>query len=403
MNIQEIKMLLREHRQEQLLRFIGELSEEEQRVLFAQIERLNWESLEDGEAPEGEIRPIYGLGKEEIASRKEDYFRVGSRAVREGKVAAVLLAGGQGTRLGSSAPKGAYNIGLTKPVYIFERLIENLKEVCVACGAYVPLYVMTSDGNDSDTRQFLSEHSYFGYPAEYVAFFKQEMTPCTDEDGKILLAEKGGIALSPNGNGGWYASMERTGVLADAEKRGVEWFNVFAVDNVLQRIADPVFLGATIASGCMSGAKVVRKTNPNEKVGVLCLRGGLPDIVEYYELTSEMANARREDGELLYGDGVILNYLFRADKLREIARRRIPVHKVKKKVSCLSETGEKIIPQTENAYKHETLILDMIRLMETCLPFEVDREKEFAPIKNLKGVDSVDSARTLLQKNGVVL
>ncbi len=403
MNLQEIKLLLREHRQEQLLRFIGELSEEEQRVLFAQIERLDWESLENSEVPEGEVQPIYGLGKAEIASRKEEYFRVGSRAVREGKVAAVLLAGGQGTRLGSSAPKGAYDIGLTKSVYIFERLIENLKEACAACGAYVPLYVMTSDGNDFDTRQFLSEHSYFGYPAEYVSFFRQEMTPCTDGNGKILLAEKGGIALSPNGNGGWYASMERTGVLADAEKRGVEWFNVFAVDNVLQRIADPVFLGATIASGCMSGAKVVKKTNPDEKVGVLCLRGGLPDIVEYYELTPEMANARREDGELLYGDGVILNYLFRADKLREIARRRIPVHKVKKKVAHLDETGNLIVPATENAYKHETLILDMIRLMGSCLPFEVEREKEFAPIKNLTGADSVESARLLLQKNGIKL
>ena len=171
------------------------------------------------------------------------------------------------------------------------------------------------------------------------------------------------------------------------------------MDNVLQHIADPLFVGATIANNCQCGSKVVKKTCPEEKVGVLCLKGGRPHVVEYYELSSEMAN-EKIDGELVYKYGVILNYLFNVNRLKEIASKNIPLHIVKKKVEYIDENGEKVIPERENAYKYETLILDLVRLMGQCLPYEVEREKEFAPVKNRTGVDSVDSARELLQKNG---
>ena len=314
-----------------------------------------------------------------------------------------MLAGGQGTRLGSDAPKGAYDIGLTRPLYIFGQLIGNLKEVTLSCGASVPLLIMTSEKNDAETRRFFEEHGFFGYPREDVFFFRQAMAPCADLSGKLLLEEKGKLALSPNGNGGWYASLERAGLAAQMEARGVEWYNVFAVDNVLQRICDPVFLGATIASGKASGAKVVRKAEPHERVGVLCLEDGLPSVVEYYELSEEMPNLRGADGNLVYSFGVILNYLFRADTLKAIADKRLPLHAAKKKIPYLAPDGTFVKPETENGYKFETLILDMIRYAGTCLPFEVVREREFAPIKNKTGTDSVDTARALLQKNGVEL
>ena len=147
---------------------------------------------------------------------------------------------------------------------------------------------------------FFKEKSYFGYPEEYVKFFKQEMAPSTDYDGKLLMEAKDSLSLSPNGNGGWFYSMSVTGILDDVHQRGIEWLNIFAVDNVLQRIADPVFVGATIDSGRVSGAKVVRKADPNEKVGVLCLEDGRPSIVEYYEMTEEIINSREANGELSY-------------------------------------------------------------------------------------------------------
>ena len=174
------------------------------------------------------------------------------------------------------------------------------------------------------------------------------------------------------------------------------------MDNVLQRIADPVFVGATISKDCVVGAKVVRKAAPDEKVGVMCLEDGKPSIVEYYELTEELMNAKNEKGDPAYNFGVILNYLFSVQALEKLMG-NLPLHIVEKKIPYLDESGRLVKPEEPNGYKFENLVLDMIHKMDSCLPFEVVREKEFAPIKNKTGVDSVDSARELLKKNGVEL
>lgn len=403
----EISETLRTHGQEDLLRFYHELDEKQKARFTAQLKKIDWSLLEEIDKPErknlGKIASIEGMSIADIREKKSELEEAGKAAIRAGKVCAVLLAGGMGTRLGSSAPKGCYNIGIYRELYIFEQLIRNLQDSVKKCGAGIPLLIMTSERNDAETRAFFGEHNYFGYPASLVRFFPQEMAICVGFDKKILLEEKGALALSPNGNGGWYSSLASAGLLEDGLLKGVEWFNVFAVDNVLQRIADPVFVGAAILSGKQSAAKVVRKACPSERVGVLCLSGGLPDVIEYYELPEELANLRDKAGNLLYSYGVILNYLFRAEKLKELADAKIPVHVVKKKVAHLDGAGNKVIPEKENAYKFETLILDMVRLSGSCLPFEVEREREFAPVKNLSGVDSVDTARVLLQKNGVEL
>lgn len=390
-----------------LLRFWNELNERERARFKEQLTQIDWSLLEEIDKPErmnlGEISAIEGMNIAEVSAKRRELEEAGKEALHKGKVAAVLLAGGMGTRLGSSSPKGCYNIGLTRPLYIFEQLIRNLQDSVSACGAGIPLLIMTSEKNDAETRAFFEGHGYFGYPASLVRFFPQQMAICAGFDKKILLEGKGRLALSPNGNGGWYSSLVRAGLLSDGLLKNVEWFNVFAVDNVLQRIADPAFVGAAVLSGKKCAAKVVRKARPEEKVGVLCLRDGLPDVIEYYELPQELARKTDAAGELLYSYGVILNYLFRADTLKELADAKIPVHIVKKKVEHIDENGSSVKPQSENAYKFETLILDMVRLSGSCLPFEVKREREFAPVKNLTGVDSVDTARILLQQNGVEL
>lgn len=374
--------------------------------LEKQLDEMDWSYLDlihQKEQKRGTFAPLGAMEIPEIEEKKTGFTKVGMDAIRNTKVGAVLLAGGQGTRLGFDKAKGMYNIGVTKELYIFEQLIANLKKVTAAANAWVPLYIMTSDKNDEQTRAFFEEHAYFGYDPEYIRFFVQEMVPAVDFEGNVLIESNDSLAMSPNGNGGWFKSLVKAGLDRDLEEKGVEWLNVFAVDNVLQQIADPVFVGATIASGCVSGAKVVRKTNPYERVGALCLEDGKPSIVEYYELTPEMAEAVNENGSLLYGFGVILNYLFRLDKLLEIESRQLPLHIVEKKVSYLDENGVLQKPETPNAYKFETLILDMIYMMDNCLSFEVVREKEFAPVKNATGVDSVESARELLQKNHIVI
>jgi len=372
--------------------------------LVDQLNSMDWSYLDligQKEQQRGSFAPLGAMELPEIEARREEFKTIGIEAMKACKVGAILLAGGQGTRLGFDKAKGMYNIGVSKDLYIFEQLIRNLQKVTDELGVPVPLYIMTSDKNDEQTREFFAEHDYFGYDKDYVKFFVQEMVPAVDFEGNVLLEAEDSLAMSPNGNGGWFTSLIKAGLSEDMKEKGVEWLNVFAVDNVLQQIADPVFVGATIQSGCVSGAKVVRKCDPYERVGALCLEDGKPSIVEYYELTPEMAEATNEAGSLLYGFGVILNYLFSVNMLFKIAEKQMPVHIVEKKVPYMDEKGNAVKPETPNAYKFETLVVDMIYLMDDCLSFEVDREKEFAPVKNATGVDSVESARALLQKNGI--
>ena len=405
MNYNEAMEKLKEYGQEHVLKYYAELPDEQRNTLIEQIDRTDFTVI--GQAAEtgkrGTIAPIKAMTIPEIDMGRKRFERIGMEAVKAGKLGAVLLAGGMGTRLGSDAPKGMYDIGISKPVYIFQRLIENLMKVVEKAGNYIQLFVMTSEKNHDATVGFFKEHDYFGYDKDYIAFFKQDMAPAADFDGKVYMEAKDSIATSPNGNGGWFLSMKKSGLLELVEKRGIEWLNVFAVDNVLQSIADPVFAGAVLEGGYSVGSKVIRKVNPQEKVGVMCTEDGRPSIVEYIELTEDMLTQRDENGEYAYNFGVILNYLFKVDKLVNLLERKLPYHKSAKKIPYINEAGELVKPEEPNGYKYEQFILDMIQMLDSCLPFEVVRGKEFAPIKNKTGVDSVESARELLRKNGIEL
>lgn len=406
MGYEEIKSILEEKGQTQLLRFYDELDRTGKAELLESISRIDLSLPDILDNPEleqkrGTLEPLDAVRLSEIEANRESYENTGLEAIKQCKVGAILLAGGQGTRLGYDKPKGTFNVGLNKDLYIFECLINNLMDVVKKADAWIPIAVMTSDINNADTVAFFKDHDYFGYNKDYVFFFVQDMAPATDRDGKIYLASKSKPVMSPNGNGGWFTSFVNAGLREKFTKLGVEWLNVFAVDNVLQRIADPCFVGATIQSGRVGGAKVVSKAYPEEKVGVLCLEDGHPSIVEYYEMTDELMYSKNEKGEPLYNFGVILNYLFRIDELTRIMNDKLPVHVVEKKIPHIDENGNEVKPDSPNGYKFEMLVLDLIHLLKDCLSYEVDREKEFAPIKNLTGIDSLESARELLKKNGV--
>lgn len=408
MDHESAKEYLKEYGQEQLLAFYDELDQAGREKLLKQIEAVDMSLLKlighkEEITARGKLEPLAAVTIKEIEKNREVYKEKGLEAIRNKEVGAVLLAGGQGTRLGYDGPKGTLNIGETKELYIFECLINNLKKVTDEAGVTIPLYVMTSDKNNEETIRFFKEHKYFGYPESEVSFFIQDMAPSVDYEGKLLLEEKDSLSLSPNGNGGWYASMAKTGILDDVKKRGIKWLNIFAVDNVLQQIADPLFIGAVLERDVVCGAKVVRKNDPDERVGVMCLEDGSPSIVEYYEMTEEMRTLKDAEGELAYAFGVILNYLFRVDELDRIVNEKLMTHIVEKKIPYINEAGEHIKPEAPNGYKFEMLILDMIHLVKNCLPYEVIRNREFAPIKNRTGVDSIDSAKALLKENGIEL
>ena len=409
MNFEGAKEKLEKYGQQHVLKYYDELTDAEKEELLQQIDETDFAVLENCKnlgknEGRGQFQPLAAMQVSEIEKRRDEFFKLGVETIKAGKVAAVLLAGGMGTRLGSDNPKGMYDIGLTKPVYIFQRIIENLLDtVNQAEGSYIHLFIMTSEKNNDATVNFLKEHNYFGYPEEKITFFKQDMAPASDYDGKVYMESKSRISTSPNGNAGWYSSMLKAGLRDTLLKEGIEWIDIFAVDNVLQRIADPCFVGATVNAGVSCGAKVVRKNAPDEKVGVMCLEDGRPSIVEYYELSQEMMDAKDENGDPAYNYGVILNYLFNEKALNDIAKNTLPLHVVEKKIPYIDENANLIKPEKPNGCKFEQLVLDMIHELDSCLPYEVVREHEFAPIKNKEGIDSVESARELCKKNGIEL
>jgi UDP-N-acetylglucosamine/UDP-N-acetylgalactosamine diphosphorylase len=406
-NLETAKAYLQKHNQSQLLQYYDELSEEEQLRLLKQIEYTNFNIVKNIEISQsgsgnGKITPPANtVSIEEAARRRIQFETVGLNMLAEGKVGAVLLAGGQGSRLGYDGPKGTFNIGVTRELSIFEQLMRNVSDVTSQTGRAFPLFIMTSTVNDAATRSFFKEHSYFGYPRDEIHFFIQDVAPACDYDGKVFLDDKGRISLMPNGNGGWYSSLVNNGLGRILERDNIEWLNVFGVDNVLQRICDPAFIGATILKRCRCGAKVVKKTSPDEKVGVLCTQDGKPSIVEYFEMPEDLKNKTKK-GELVYRYGVILNYLFNVHDLNLTLSGKLPYHLADKAIAHM-ENGVRVTPSKPCGYKFETLVVDMVRLMGSCLAYEVEREREFAPVKNATGTDSVDTARELLRKNGVVL
>ena len=392
--------------QAHVLQYFNEINDQEKTRLLTQISDCDVDLAREimrgaSRAHAGKITPIEVLTHEQIQPRYKDFENAGMDAIRQGKVAALLLAGGQGSRLGVSQSKGMVNIGKTKELFIFECLFNNVLEVVGKAGCWIPFCVMTSESNNHAIKEFLVSKNFFGYNPQQVRFFVQDMLPAVDFEGKYLLSSKSSLALSPNGNGGWFPPMRRAGVVAELQRQGVEWINAFAIDNVLQKIADPLFIGAVIRGGFSCGAKVVAKRYPEENIGVICKRNGKPSIVEYFELTEEMIHGRDANGGPLYNYGVILNYLINLERVEEIDQKKMFMHSAKKKINTIDTRGQPYTPEKENGYKPETLILDMVELIGNCLPFEVLRDKEFAPIKYKEGKDSIVTARELLLQNGI--
>ena len=374
MTYQEAYKKLEEYGQLHVLKYYEELDDDQKAELLSQIDETDFSVLQYTEHKDAalevkNIAPIAALELDEIERRKEEFTNIGLDAIRQGKVAAVLLAGGMGTRLGSDDPKCMYNIGITHPVYIMQRLVENLMDVVRAAGVYVPFFIMTSDKNHDKTVAFMKEMNYFGYDSSKVWFFKQEMAPASDYSGKVYMEAKNKISTSPNGNGGWFLSMKRCGLIDKVHELGIEWLNTFA----------------------------------DERVGVICLADNRPSVIEYYEMTPELMEAKNEKGDPAYNFGVIMNYLFREKDLERIVEEVLPVHVVEKKIPYIDENGSPVSPAEPNGYKFEQLVLDMVRELDTCIPVEVDRTREFAPIKNKTGIDSVESARELCKLNGIEL
>eukprot|EP00550_Attheya_septentrionalis_P000676 CAMPEP_0198287476 /NCGR_PEP_ID=MMETSP1449-20131203/6275_1 /TAXON_ID=420275 /ORGANISM="Attheya septentrionalis, Strain CCMP2084" /LENGTH=502 /DNA_ID=CAMNT_0043985435 /DNA_START=83 /DNA_END=1591 /DNA_ORIENTATION=+ len=345
--------------------------------------------------------------------------RMGLEAIAKGKVAAVVLSGGQGTRLGFDGPKGMYDIGTRSGKSLFELVANRLKclsrlaataqmgtqtsEPSSSSAYTIPWYIMTSPLNHEGTVEYFESQKYFGLPPSSVHLFQQGMLPCVTEEGKLIMDTKHSIAMAPDGNGGIYPSLEKSGMLHDMERRGIEYMHVFSIDNALVKPADPLFVGYCISQGADCGNKVLWKSGPHEKVGVIAQskETGKPCIVEYSDLDTGMAEQLDDSGRLAFGAGNICNHFYTVDFIRNVVLTQMDdmYHVARKKIPYYDETSDSTLqPTSNNGIKLETFIFDVFPLSSKMAVLDVVREEEFAPVKNAPGAatDSPDTARKLL-------
>ena len=396
--------ILEKQGQSHLLLDFEKLTETEKKSFSEAICALDFDIFERAKHFEEKryafLTPMPIFYAEQAEKEKDELEKLGLCAITEGKVGAVLLCGGQGTRLGYPHAKGMFNIGITKEIPIFSLHFEYLCGVAKRAGIWFPVYIMTSVYNRDEIEDFLQKHSFFGYEPSAVRFFTQNMAPATDFEGKIYQSAPSSLALSPDGNGGWFSALASEGYLDEIKANGVEWLNVISIDNVLQKTVDPCFIGAVIRENAACGAKVVKKATPDERIGLICQNNNRPAVIEYFELDRlKKEKAVSADG-MEYG--VILNYLFRTDEMEKTLSWKLPVHKARKKIPYYRD-GKYVKPETENGFKYEMLATDLVERMDSCLAYEIVREHEFAPVKNATGIDSVASAREMLLAQGYEL
>ncbi|MEM8712956.1 MAG: UDPGP type 1 family protein [Planctomycetota bacterium] len=331
----------------------------------------------------------------------------GAELMSAGKVGFVLVAGGQGSRLGFDGPKGAYEIGPVTNKSLFAWHAARIQAAGFRHGFEPTWYIMTSSANDAATKAFFEEHDRFGFAAHQLFFFSQAMLPALDLDGKILLADKDALFLAPDGHGGTLSALATSGALAHMRERGIEQLSYFQVDSPLARPGDPLFIGLHGMMGSEMSSKVVPKRDADEKVGVLGLIDGQLGCIEYSDLSDELRNARTDSGALLFNAGNIAAHVIRRDFVEALtgegtdgAQLELPWHIARKNIKTIDEAGEAV---EIAGVKFETFVFDALGKTTASVVLEVHRAEEFSPVKNSSGSDSPDTCRTDLTRLGQAL
>lgn len=405
MTYDEAQKALTENGQAHVLAFWDKLTGDEQAALLAQIATLDFAAigrmqtiLETAHQAAAKAAPFEPAPVEVLeGTARQTYFERGEALLRAGKVGVLLVAGGQGSRLGFDGPKGAYAIGPISNRSLFYFHARKILAFDQIYNTRIPFYIMTSETNDAATRQHFEENDFFGLPQEDIFFFKQGMWPALSPEGKIILDKPGHIFMSPDGHGGTLSALDRSGAIADMEKRGITTIFFFQVDNPLVNIAAPAFLGLHDSKGVDMSIKVCLKRDAREGMGVVVKRSEQYAMVEYSELTPEQMERRNADGSLWLSYGSPAIHLFSLAFLRQEARRDMPLHLAHKKIAYVDAQGNIVKPEKPNGYKFEKFIFDVIPDAKTLLNQAFDRTDEFSPVKNATGEDSPETTQRDMQ------
>ena len=399
---------LKEYGQNHIVNILEKLDETKKQELIEQINKIDFHQMmelyqntkKEIEFKESKIKPVPYLDKAKLTKeQREEFDKLGEEVVKNNQYAVVTMAGGQGTRLGHTGPKGTFKLDVYgKGKYLFEILADNLQEANKKYGVVINWYIMTSKENNADTVEFLEKNNYFGYDKNKVIIFKQSELPLVDTEGKFLINKEYKIKEASDGIGGTYSSLRASGCLADMKEKGIKWVFIGSVDNALLKMIDVTLLGMAVKKGVQIASKSVAKANPQERVGVFCKMNNHPKVIEYTELPEKMAEEVDSDGELKFGESHIMCNLYTIDAIEKISKEPLIYHTAFKKNSYIDENGKEVIPTEPNSYKFESFIFDAFELFDDIAILRGKREDDFAPVKNKEGVDSPKTAKELYEK-----
>lgn len=406
--LEKVNKILSTYNQEHLIKFYNELDNSQRELLLNQILRINFEqiltlydnSMKDDYVPHDKISPINHFEKNRFTKDEILYYKkIGDQVIASSSFAVVTMAGGQGTRLGYKGPKGTYEIDFEpEKKSLFEIMCEDIKRANNKFDVIIPWYIMTSEENDKQTKEYFEIHNYWDYPKEKIKFFTQGKLPLITVDKKLFLQETYLIKEASNGNGNVFNSMKQHKILKDLEENNIKWISFGGIDNILLKNIDTLFLGLTIAQNKEVASKSIFKELPLEKTAVYCKKYGKPAILDYDYIDLNLSNLKNEEGMFLYREANMLSHLMSLSAVKKVANVQLPYHRAYKKNAFVNDEGMKQVPDKPNSFKFENFIFDAFSFFDDMLLLRVNPDEEFAPIKDFTGIYNPDTAKAKYEK-----
>lgn len=406
--LRQAQIILKKYKQEHLLQFYDELTDNEKHFLLDQILSINFDEILylyekskfDVTDSTEEVAPLPYINKSTLSKQELDFYSdIGNNTIKNGEIAVITLAGGQGSRLGFKGPKGTFELDTKPKLSLFEVLCNYLKTASSKYDINIPWYIMTSSENHQSTIDFFESKDFFGYPRGHIIFFTQENLPIIDIDGKLVLEEIYKIKVASNGNGNLFSSLNKYNLLEDMIKRNVKWIFVGGVDNVLLNPLDSLFIGLTIHSKKHIASKTLFKQDPSNINWVFALKNDKPAIVDCENFANELSSIKDENGNYLYRETNMLAHLFSIDSLLKMKNVNLPYHRAFRKSAFVNYEGMKQVPEKPNIYKFEKFVFDAFPHFDDITLLRVNPMEEFAPIKDFNGPYNPEVAKKMYEKN----